>query len=170
MKIGKMVHVFLIASAITTISCEKDDTADKADKELYDMAIETVGFTWYKKSDALLEKSIGSGHSQPLLRTRYNEVAAASLDENGKIMGNAMFAEGSLIVKELYADESTLSQYAILYKRNNSEFSDKDGWEWGYMNAKGDVIESVSKKGNSCISCHTQEGSIDHMLMNKYFP
>ena len=148
MKIGKMVHVFLIASAITTISCEKDDTADKADKELYDMAIETVGFTWYKN----------------------NEVAAASLDENGKIMGNAMFAEGSLIVKELYADESTLSQYAILYKRNNSEFSDKDGWEWGYMNAKGDVIESVSKKGNSCISCHTQEGSIDHMLMNKYFP
>lgn len=169
-KIGKLFYAFLIAAAVLTISCEKDDAANKIDMELYDMAIETLGFTWYKKSDALLNRSIGSAHSQPLLRTRYNEIATASLDENGMIMGNAIFAEGSVIVKELYGDATTLSQYAILYKKNNSEFADKDGWVWGYLSAKGSVIESVSKKGSSCISCHKQEGSIDHMLMNKFFP
>jgi len=41
---------------------------------------------------------------------------------------------------------------------------------WAYVDADGVVAEPASKKGASCISCHTQTDNIDYMLMNKYFP
>lgn len=149
-------------------SCKKDKVAEGTDKMLYEMAKQTSGFVWYKNSNTLLNKSSGSAHPQSLLRTRYNSLAAGKLDANGKIMDGAVFPEGSLIVKELHTDANTLGRYAILYK--NSGSSDADGRGWGYINADGTVSESATKKGASCISCHSQANNIDYMLMNKYFP
>ena len=82
----------------------------------------------------------------------------------------ATFPEGSLIVKELYDNSTTLGRYAILYKKSGSSDADAKGWVWGYINADGGVAEAASKKGSSCISCHSQADNIDYMLMNKYFP
>lgn len=164
------VLAFCLVSIWTINACKKEKLAEGTDKELYDLSIDTSGFVWYKNSSSLLDKSAGSGHPQPFLRTRYNLIAAGKLDSNGKIMTGATFPEGSLIVKELYDNTTTIGRYAILYKKTESADADAKGWVWGYINSDGTVAESASKKGKSCISCHSQADNIDYMLMNKYFP
>jgi hypothetical protein len=143
--------------------------AEGTDKILYDMALATEGFTWFGNSGSLLDRSSASGHSQPFLRTRYNSVAARNLDPDGKVKPGSVFAEGSLIVKELYDNSTTLGQYAILYKQSFDNNADSKGWVWGYLGANGTVAEPSSEKGTSCISCHSQSGNIDYTLMNKFF-
>ncbi|HSG67243.1 MAG TPA: cytochrome P460 family protein [Bacteroidales bacterium] len=165
-----LAFVAFASLAMILSACKKDKEAEGIDKQLLDMAKKTSGFTWYKNSDALLDKSAGSGHNYPFLRTRFNDIASDMLDQDGKIIDTAMFAEGSLIVKELYSDASTIGRYAILYKQSNSSYADGKGWIWGYINADGTVAESADKKGSSCIGCHSQQGNIDYMLMNKFFP
>lgn len=170
-KITSILVIFiLLASILTLDSCKKNKEAEGTDKELYDMAKETSGFIWYKFSNALLDKSSGSGHSFPYLKTRYNSIAAMQLDSVGKIQEGAIFADGSLIVKELYDDATTIGRYAVLYKDPGSGEADANGWVWGYINSDGSVSVSAEDKGSQCISCHSQEGAIDYMLMNKFFP
>lgn len=164
------VLIVMLGLMIGLASCKKDKEAEGIDKEMYDLAQTTKGYTWYKFSDALLDKSSGSGHNYPYLRTRYNETAAAMLDSNGMIMESASFPEGSFIVKELFSDGSTIGRYAMLYKQSNHSSADARGWVWGYVNSDGTVAEPADKKGTSCIGCHSQQGSIDYMLMNKFFP
>jgi hypothetical protein len=160
---------FILLTTVWTInSCKKEEK--EIDEELFQLAKETSGFVWYKNSSSLLSKSSGSGHPQTSLRTRYNSTAATKLDANGKINANATFPEGSLIVKELYESASSLTRYAILYKKSDSPFADAKGWVWGYINADGKVAEVASNKGKACISCHNQSDNIDYMLMNKFFP
>lgn len=151
-------------------SCKKDKVASVNDQQLYDLAKETSGFVWFKNSSSILNKSSGSGHAEPFLRTRYNSVAASKLDSNGKIIAGTTFPEGSLIVKELYNNSSTLGRYAILYKKAGTSVTDAKGWVWGYMNSDGSVVESATKKGTACINCHSQSDNIDYMLMNKFYP
>ena len=162
--------VFPMVLAMTITSCKKEKEAEGINKQLYEMAIETDGFSWFGNSDALLDKSSGSGHSYPFLRTRYNDIAATKLDPGGRILEDAVFPEGSLVVKELYSNASSLGRYAVLYKKPNDSNADDNGWVWGYINADGTVAETAENSGRGCISCHSQQGSIDQMLMNKFFP
>lgn len=164
------VSFVTVLSTVSSCKKDKDDEPTPTDTELLNMARETSGFMWYKNSSALLNKSSGSGHSQPLLRTRFNSIASAKLDANGKIISGSFFADGSLIVKELNDNASTLARYAILYKKAGHADADSKGWVWGYMNADGSVAEPASNKGSACNSCHSQTDNIDYMLMNKYFP
>jgi len=165
-----IVMSFCLVCIWTIYSCKKEKAATGTDKELYEMSKPTSGFTWYKNSSSLLNKSSGSAHPQPYLRTRYNSVAATQLDSNGKIIAASIFPDGSLIVKELFDNATTLARYAILYKKSDSPDADAKGWVWGYINANGNVVDAASNKGSSCISCHSQTDNIDYMLMNKYFP
>lgn len=164
----------LLAIAIVMIivvnSCKKEKVAKGTDKDLFSMSNNSTGFIWYKKSSALLGKSSGSGHPQPLLKTRYNAIAGQQLDSVGKIKSGAVFSEGSLIVKELYSDASTIDRYAILYKQSSNPEADAKGWVWGYLNANGTVSQPSSDKGKACTGCHSQTDNIDYMLMNKFFP
>jgi hypothetical protein len=159
----------LVLLAITIQSCKKDEPAEGIDLELFNMAEETSGFTWYKNSDAWLPKSAGSGHNYTSLRTRYNTIASTQLDGDGKVMANASFPEGSLVVKEL-SSSSSVERYAILYKRSDSEHADANGWVWGYVNSDGTVATTAEDKGAICTGCHLQPDNIDYMLMNKFFP
>ncbi len=169
-QITALILPVLFISFMILGACKKGDEAEGTDKQLYDMAKETSGFTWYKNSSALLDKSSGSGHSFPYLRTRFNIIASAQLDSVGKVMSGASFADGSLIVKELYEDASTLARYAVLYKSTGHADADANGWVWGYINEDETVAVAASEKGSQCIGCHSQEGSIDYVLMNKFFP
>lgn len=169
-----LVSAISLFSIFSFHSCTKEknvsDTGESTDKLLYDMSKSTDRFIWFKNTDVLLNKSSGSAHSQSFLRTRYNSTAATKLDGAGRIMNGASFPEGSLIVKELFQNQSTLVQYAILYKKSDSPDADAKGWVWGYIKSDGAIVQSASQKGNGCISCHSQNGNIDYMLMNKYFP
>lgn len=151
-------------------ACKKDDELEGIDKQLYDMATSTSGFTWYKKSSTLLNKSSGSGHSKPFLRTRYNSTAASVLDSTGKIIPGSVFPNGSVVVKELFDNSTEIGRYAVLYKKPSDGNADADGWVWGYINSDQTVAESASKKGASCRGCHSQTDNIDFNLMNVYFP
>lgn len=162
--------VLLILSVLMNASCKKEEPISGTDLELYNLATETEGFTWYQNSDILLNRSAASGHTEAFLRTRYNSVASTHLDATGKVKAQTVFNEGSLIVKELWSNESTINRYAILYKQSEHEFADENGWVWGYINADQTVEVPSSEKGVSCISCHMQTDHIDNTLMNKYFP
>jgi hypothetical protein len=169
----KNVTLFIVLFALCFCvcalnACKKEEK--ELDDELFELSKSSDGFVWYKNSSNLLSKSSGSGHPQASLRTRYNATAAKQLDTNGKIVANANFSEGSLIVKELYENGSSLSRYAILLKKSDSPFADAKGWVWGYINADGKVSEAASNKGKACIGCHSQSDNINYMLMNKYFP
>lgn len=170
MKRNFILLTLLAFATLNLHSCKKDDDPTGIDKELYDMARVSEGFTWYKNSADLLDKSAGSGHPQPFLRTRYNTAASEQLDSAGKVKTGAVFAEGSLVVKELIDNASAVERYAILYKKPGDPNADANGWVWGYINADGSVVVPASAKGSSCAGCHSQAGHIDYMLMNKFFP
>jgi hypothetical protein len=160
----------LVLFVVLHTSCKKEESISGTDLELYNMATETEGFTWYQNSDILLNRSAASGHTEAFLRTRYNTVASTHLDATGKVKAQTVFNEGSLIVKELWSNESTINRYAILYKQSEHEFANENGWVWGYINADKTVKAPSSDKGVSCISCHMQTDNINNTLMNKYFP
>lgn len=166
----RLIIASLVALA-TVAACKHDEQKPLAgiDREMYDMATNTAGHIWYKDSDALLSKSSGSGHNSSFLRTRYNSIAATMLDANGKVKDGAVFPDGSLIVKELI-NNTTPVRYAILLKRSGHEAADSKGWIWSYLNADGTIAEPAANKGNICTGCHNQDGNIDYMLMNKFFP
>lgn len=170
----KFIHFLFLSICLTILwsfhSCKEDEEAQGIDKQLLDMATETSGFVWFKNSDALLSRSASSGHSEPFLRTRYNIIADAMLDSAGMIIPGSVFPEGSLVVKELYNDATTIGRYAILYKQASNPNADSKGWVWGYVNADGTVASSATNKGSGCIGCHSQSNNIDYMLMNIYFP
>lgn len=151
-------------------ACQHEETEDPSDAELLDLAKDDENNTWYNESDVLLPKSPGSGHAQALLRTRFNSIAATVLDTNGQVLADTTFPSGSVIVKELFDDASTLSQYAILFKKPSHPYADADGWVWGYVRPDGEVLEPSRNKGSACRPCHSQDDNIDFTLMNAYFP
>jgi hypothetical protein len=151
-------------------SCEHEPDEDPADAQLLELAKDTAGNTWYKDSDTLLPKSPGSGHAQALLRTRFNSLAATVLDSNEKVIPGSLFPNGSVVVKELFDNSTTLAQYAVLFKKPTHPYADADGWVWGYVRPDGEVREPARNKGMACRGCHGQSGSIDFTLMNAYFP
>jgi hypothetical protein len=166
-------HVILVSAIsmiiLSTNGCKKDSSLG-TEEELLTMAKKTTGFVWFKNSDALLPKSSLSGHSEPYLRTRYNAIAATMLDGTGKVQNSIIFPDGSLIVKELYSNQTTLSKYAILFKKSGHKDADSNGWVWSILNADGSIVEPAANKGNACISCHSHEGNVNYTLMNVGFP
>jgi len=170
MKISIITLVLLSIGLTTFSSCSKDQILIGTDKELFDMSTAITGFTWFNNSSVLLEKSSGSGHPQPFVKTRYNQIAATQLDSAGRIKMGASFPDGSLIVKELYDNSTDIGTYAILYKKAGHADADANGWVWGYVNNDETVSVPASTKGASCINCHSQSENIDYMLMNKFYP
>ncbi len=158
------------AAIITVASCEQtmmtDTTTPLTDAKIFDTAKLTTGNVWYKNSDAYLAKTAKSGHTQPLMRTRYNATAAAQLDASGKVKAGTIFPEGSVITKELVKTGNVLDGYAVLWKRKADPNADADGWVWGYVSATGSVNAAISTKGSGCIGCHSIAGNIDKTLMN----
>lgn len=174
--LSKAVLIFVCACLLEACTKEKvtitpvETTETKtSDQLLFEKAKSVVDFTWFEKADSLYKKSSGSGHGQPFFKTRFNAIAATKLTSNGRIVPDANFPEGSLIVKELYKDSLTLDLYAILYKDSKNVDADAKGWVWGYIRPDGNVAVSATKKGISCISCHSQNGNINYVLMHKYY-
>ncbi len=172
----KRTNSILLSAAVLLVfalsnACKNDSASpnDDTDKMLFNLAKTTSGFTWYKNSDSLLNKSAGSGHGEPFLRTRYNDVAAAMLDASGKVAAGTVFPDESLVVKELRNNASSVSTYAVMYKKNGHPDADAGGWVWGYLNTSGEPLFPAASKGSSCRGCHSQAENIDFTLMNKFF-
>ena len=159
-----------IMAVLALIACRHEADTYGIDRELLERARSAEASVWYANDDALLERSSGSGHLEALLRTRFNAKAARVLDDDGRVVEDTVFPTGSLIVKELWSNTTTLGTYAVMLKRPGDPAADPDGWIWGYLRETGEVRVSALDRGASCRSCHSQSGNIDRTLMNAYFP
>ena len=149
------------ASPLTT-----DGAPQLTDADVSSAARASAGWTYYKRSLDTLPRTAGSGHGETRLRTRYNAVAAAQLDANGKVRSGASFPDSSLIVKELYSG-SALSRFAVMMKVRSSPNA-AGGWLWAYYSPEGATQISIASKGGSCASCHA--GGVDFTRMNDSHP
>lgn len=161
----------LVCSACDTTVIKTDNTTPtNADAltipKIFEIAKQTSGYTWYKRSDVYLARNVKSGHAEPLERTRYDATAATQLDANGKVKEGAVFPEGSTIVKELVTSDRVINGYALMIKRKADPSADADGWVWGYVTAAGAERHPLASKGNGCIDCHSIAGHINRTLMN----
>jgi hypothetical protein len=155
---------------VSFIGCKHDPQLDPLDERLLELARTPNAITWYGGGSTPLPRSSGSGHQEPFLRTRYDATAATVLDPGAMVFADTIFPEGSVIVKELMSDASTVDTYAILLKESANPAADASGWVWGYIRADGTVRIPASERGASCRGCHTQAGHIDQTLMNISFP
>ncbi len=165
-----ILSIIICLLALIFTSCKYDNIEGRFETEIFNKAKSTDGYVWFKYSNISLQKSSGSGHEQPLLKTRFNAIAANQLDSIGKIKTGTVFPEGSMIVKELLDGNGKLQVYAVLYKKSTHPSADVKGWVWGYYNEDGTVRISSKLKGKDCNTCHSQAGNEDYMLMNKFYP
>jgi hypothetical protein len=155
--------------------CKKDDSPTAAtqtpstttEADLYTLGKSSSGFTFYKNSTDTLLKGGNSAHPDPQLRTRYNSIAAKYLDVNGKVKSGTVFPDSSLIVKELYTNNS-LTTYVFLFKKKGDTNADANGWVWAETSPSGTPTFPVTNKGAMCISCHST--GIDYTRMNDAHP
>ena len=157
--------VSLFTLALLT-SCTKNRAISGFDSELFAKAQKTDGFVYYNLSSEYLKSPIQSGHKSVYVRTKYNDIAATMLDDKGLVISGDVFPDGSLIVNEMSSTQSAPEKYAIMFKDPKNEFADKNGWVWTYLNADNTIIEPSSRKGISCVKCHSVGNST---LMSNYF-
>jgi len=166
----KQTFFLLVFGVFLFGSCKKEENTlssppavkNPTDAQIFALATGAGPWTYYKLSTDTLNRASGSGHTQEKLRTRYNSIAARQLDANGMVKSGAVFADSSLIVKELYS-ESQIQLYAVMMKMQSATNAG-NGWLWVQYNPNGSVIYSVSNKGAMCTSCHSS--GIDYTRMN----
>jgi len=137
------------------------------DADLSARARAASGWTYYKNRPDTLLRSAGSGHAEARLRTRFNAVAAALLESNGKVRVGASFPDSSLIVKELFIGGS-LSRYAVMMKLRGSANASAGGWLWAYYAPDGSTQIGIGGKGGACVGCHST--GVDYTRMNDSHP
>ncbi|MBI2427328.1 MAG: hypothetical protein HYV29_00755 [Ignavibacteriales bacterium] len=167
--------VLLLALLVMFGGCNDDSSAESnsqnqsttTDAQLYMLGKNAAGFTFYKNSTDTLVKNGGSGHPDSHLRTRYNAIAAQHLDANGKVKAGTVFADSSLIVKELI-NNGVLTTYVFLFKKKGDANADANGWVWAETSPTGTPTYPVTNKGAGCIGCHS--AGIDYTRMNDTHP
>lgn len=145
-------------SLLSISACKKDDEEEKsANKNLY-CSLNT-GPTVYYSGTQVITEGLGGAHG--FIKVRFNSIAAAALDSTGKLPVGSSFPPGSVIVKEIFSSLSGgLNLYAVMKKDPSDKYAGS-GWIWGEYKPGGDVVFSVAKKGNGCISCHSNPDNRD---------
>lgn len=167
----------LAVLALAFAGCKKNDSSSPvstttvqtttSEAQLYNLGKNSNGFMFYKNSTDPIDKGAGSGHTQPLLRTRYNSVAAEYLDGAGKVKPGTVFRDSSLIVKELYTGNN-LEILVFLFKKKGDANADANGWVWAELSPAGNTLYAVTNKGSGCVGCHSP--GIDYTRMNDTHP
>lgn len=139
------VFIFFVIAFTILAACARK----KTDKELND-ATKASGLVFYRGKDTLYNPAGGSPHGT--FKLKFNATAAAALGPDGKLPANSTFPEGSVIVKEIYAN-GALDLFAIMKKDSKSKFAAKR-WVWGEYKPSGSTVYSVSKSGEACVQCH----------------
>ncbi len=158
MKNIKTLLPVLMPAILLLSSCKKDDEAEKtANKDLYCNVYSDIA--QYYTGTQVITEGLGGAHG--FIKVRFNSVAASALDSTGKLPAGQVFPNGSVIVKEMYSSASGgLNLFAIMKKDASNENSGSS-WLWGEYKPGGDVVFSVTKKGNGCISCHSSPDNRD---------
>lgn len=135
--------------------CKKDDSPDVT---LYNETIAN-GYTYYTGTTGITAAGGNSPHG--FMKVKFNNIAQQSLDGSGKLAAGEVFPQGSIIVKEIYTDvNGSLELYAVM-KKDASATDAGSGYLWAEYEPDGKVLFSVSRKGDGCISCHSQAPNRD---------
>ncbi|MEO6167657.1 MAG: hypothetical protein ABIO46_07090, partial [Chitinophagales bacterium] len=100
-----MKKYFVIASIVILSislaqSCKKDSTSQTNDDALFALVVQS-GYTYYIGTPGITAGVGNSPHG--FERVRFNAIAQAALDANGKLPVGNSFPTGSVIVKEIYS-------------------------------------------------------------------
>ena len=148
---------------ILLYACTKDKGKDPElafrDKALLDSAKDQSAFIYYKNADSVVYPgNTASPHGS--FKLKFNKTAWKVLTDNGKLPAGAKFPEGSMIVKEVWRNNS-VSLYSLMYKHRQQ-------WLWAEIEPGGNVHYSVKKDPSVCTDCHQQTGHRD-FVMSFYF-
>jgi len=165
--------LFALMLCLFAFGCKEEDSPTQTaqtvtDSQLLLLAKNITGKTFYKLSTDTLSKGGNSAHPGPKLRTWYNTKAAAQLTAQGIVKSSPAFADSSLIVKEIYNADGTLSLYAILFKMSSATNKGPGDWVWAELESNGTPIISATAKGAGCASCHAS--AFDYTRMNDVHP
>ncbi|HXH18206.1 MAG TPA: cytochrome P460 family protein [Chitinophagales bacterium] len=149
---------FLVLSALAGfffLSRCNEEEATGIDKELFDEATASAGFSYYINTPAITPSSPQSAHNA-YMRVRFNSVAQSALDNvTGELPAGASFPNGSMIVKELYdSPTEPVVLYAIM-KKDSSNANAGANWLWAEIKPDRSVAFPATKKGSSCTGCHS---------------
>ncbi|MEY3237412.1 MAG: hypothetical protein RI883_1513 [Bacteroidota bacterium] len=147
MKTKKQLFV-LVTLTLTFASCQKN--APKLNEELYESS-KATDLQFYKNKDTIYSGAGSSPHGS--FKLKFNSIAVAALDAEGKLPTGASFPKDAVIVKEVYSG-GELILYVVMKKDSKSKFQGED-WVWGEYKTDGTTAYSVADKGASCISCHS---------------
>ena len=157
------VFIILILTVLTflpLISCvyhKLDDPSASSftDANLFE-EINEPGFEYYQ-GGTILQPASQSPHGN--FKLRFNEEALSSLDATGELPEGGTFKEGSVIVKEVFVN-NTLVQFAIM-KKSPGDPNAANGWLWSERGPNGSLDYSITGKGGSCTSCHGDQPNRD---------
>jgi hypothetical protein len=138
-------------------SCSKKKTMETLYKEST-----SPDLVFYKNKDTLYPPKSDSPHGE--FKLKFNSVAAASLDNTGKLPAGKEFEKGALIVKEVHKNGS-VDLYAVMKKDPSSKFA-ANKWVWAEFKKDGSTFHSVSKRGEGCTGCHS--GSTNRDLTRSF--
>lgn len=98
-----------------------------------------------------------SGNIQVL----FNAKAQSVLGQDGKLPLGAAFPDSALVIKKIYNSSTTTPDVIAVMYRTSRDPLNSGGWVWAEFKANGDAIYSIDKKGEGCVSCHSQTGNRD---------
>jgi len=164
-----------LATVLLVVACKEDPLKNLApgtgpavsDADLVVLIQPTASWVYYKNFTTPFGKASSSPHPEPFIRVRYNTRAAMQLDAGGKVKVGVVFADSSVIVKEL-SDGTTVSTYAVMMKLNGSSSAGFGGWIWAEYGPGGATRYSTASRGGACSSCHSS--GIDYTRMNDTHP
>ena len=154
------IILFLIFPFLFSCASDKEEGTVVSDQTLVNMAKSISSFTYYKINDDTLATDPSSDHGA-FIRVRMNPKAISAMNDSVSSLNMASFPDESMIVKEMYNSKGgPLAGYVIMYKLRTG--SDNNyGWLWGEYDADGNPFYSVSKKGDRCVSCHSEPTNAD---------
>ena len=132
------------------------------DADMLDAAQLDSTWSWWERSDSLLDRAGESPHSERI-RVRYNVRAATQLDSAGRVASGAYFPDSSTIVKEIFAG-GTATGIVVMYKVVDAPNAGHGGWLWAEYDASSRTLHSATADETYCHDCHV--AGLDHTRMN----
>jgi hypothetical protein len=169
-----MKQLLLLALfALVLAGCKEEESVAPTssvtvtDAQLYQLTMSTHKAAFYKNSTDTIPGNSGAAHAGKVL-VWYNAKAKEQLDANGKVKSAAVFADSSLIVKEIFNTSGTKLYYAIMFKLSNASNKGAGDWVWSELKADGSAFISAADKGAICGPCHSS--GVAYTRMNDTHP
>ena len=152
-----VISLAVVALLSTCVNHEFGDATESGNtsQSLF-TEINAAGYQYYQNG-AILSPASASPHGS--FKLRFNNIAASSLNTSGELPIGNTFKEGSIIVKEVYSN-NTLSLYAVM-KKVPADPSAANGWLWAEYALDGNAVIAINQKGTSCTNCHSETPNRD---------